>query len=846
MLCRALSVALLVLATSASATAAAPALVGRQADGSVRLPDGQRLRPAGRQVLLKGSPTGVAVAPGGATAVVHLGNHEGHSLYVVSVPRGKILQAYDGNVSSASFDGLAYAPDGRHLFSSSADGGVTITDVGRNGRLGASRRVAIPKDATKACCGPDPGGLATSRDGRRLYVALSVNNTLGVIDVASAKLTGQIPVGNAPHSVVVAGTRAFVTNEGGRLSRPGDFVARSGGSSIVADPFTAETITGTVSVVDLKTGRQIATIPVGVHPTAMALAPRRLYVANTNADTVSEIATRSLTVRRTIRVSPYRGAAHGSMPNGLAVLPRGRLAVTLGRDNALAVLSLGRRRVRSQGLLPTGWYPAGVAFDRRAHRLLVANNQGVGSLVDADAGRRSRTVGGELGSLSIVRLPSARTLRRGRQRVRRLNGWDRPRPAQGSAGQPIPARVGDPSPIKHVVYIIRENRSYDQILGDIGRGNSDRRLVNYGRKITPNAHALATEFPLLDNFYVSGRRSNDGHQWAVGGQNADYFQKTNGNDQRAELNAPSSGFDSLLYTPSGFLWENALRHGKTFDDYGEYTKEDVSPPAYSDIPSLQQHVAPEFPGFQLNYPDQQRAQDFAAHMLNYEAGRSMPDLILLTLPNDHTGGDNPLFNTPESQVADNDAGLGRIVDTISHSSFWPSTAIFVAEDDAQGGADHVDGHRSPALVISPYARRGGAVDSGFFTQVSIIRTIEQILGLPPMNHLDAATPPMRTPFTSRPDFRPFVARAPEVGTNVPNPPLSQLHGLPREWALAISHQDFRRIDGADPELLRRDLWYNARGWNNPFPGDSRVLHPREVHTSRASAARETPVGDPDG
>jgi hypothetical protein len=382
-------------------------------------------------------------------------------------------------------------------------------------------------------------------------------------------------------------------------------------------------------------------------------------------------------------------------------------------------------------------------------------------------------------------------------------------------------------PVKHVVYIIRENRTYDQVLGDLGRGNSDPKLTMYGRTVTPNAHALATQFPLLDNFYVSGRRSNDGHQWAVGAQNADYFQKSNGNNQRQELNAPSSGFDALLYTPSGFIWENALRHGKTFDDYGEYTKEDVAPPAYSDIPSLQAHVVPEFPGFQLNWPDQLRARTFAAHLATYEATGSMPDLILLTLPNDHTGGSDPLYDTPESEVADNDAALGQIVDAISHSSFWPSTAIFVAEDDAQGGVDHVDGHRSPAFVISPYARRG-VVDSTFATQVGIVRTIEALLGLPPMNHLDAATPPMRSVFTPKPDLTPYTALPAQVATGVRNPPLSRLRGLRREWALAISHEDLRDLDAADPDLLNRDLWYRAKGFDRPYPGDARVLHPWEV------------------
>ena len=852
--------ALVLAALAGTGAAAGATLVGRQPGGSVLLPDNQTLTPAGRQVEFRGHPTGVAVSPDGRRAVLHAADTgSGSSLWSLSTSTATLRQAYDPSVSSASFDGLAFSPDGRTVYSSSAAGAVTATQVAADGTLGASTSISIPAPVSITCCNAYPGGLAVSADGRALYVALSRENALGVIDLATNTLLKKIPVGNAPHSVVVSGRTAFVTNEGGRPAQALDFTNRSAGTPIVADPSTGAARTGTVSVVDLDLQQQVATIDVDLHPTALLLGGGYLWVANTASDTVSVIDPAERRVVNTLSVAPFRNAPDGVMPTGIALLPDQRLAVTLGRANAVAIFDVRHATsVRTPaGMLPTGWFPAGVAVDALHRQLVVANDQGVGSVADADAGSRSRNVHAAIGSASLIPFPDSRALRSGTEAVLRNNGWTAGLPPVQRAGVApvaIPARIGEPSLIKHVVYVIRENRTYDQILGDIGRGNSDPSLVLWGAGVTPNAHALATQFPLLDNFYVSATKSNDGHQWATQATNTDYLQKALGNEQRVDYlsggTPPSSGFDALLYQRVGHLWDNALRHGKTFDDYGEYTTEDEPPPARSDVPSLDAHVVREFQGFNLQTPDQVRAQIFKAHLATYELKGQMPDLIMLTLPNDHTGGSDPLFDTPSSEVADNDAGLGRIVDAISHSSFWKDTAVFVVEDDAQGGVDHVDGHRSPAFVISPYAKSGG-VDSTYYTQVNVVRTIEQILGLPPMNPIDLAAVPMRSLFTDSPDLTPYDALAPTAATDIPNAPLASLTGLRREWAEAVAHQDLEHLDAADPQLLNRDIWYAVRGIDTPYPGDARVLHPSEVHTSPDSAAYLTPVevsgdGDEDG
>jgi YVTN family beta-propeller protein len=820
--------AIAVLISSTPVGAQSPDHVGRQPDGSVVLPDNQRITPYGRQVEYTGHPSGVAIRPDGRTAVLH-GADGSPALAVVDVAGGQIVQSIGGD--AASYDGIAYSADGNTLFAAGHAGTVSIHHVNPDGTLGPATDVAIPGQPQTGLTAY-AGGLAPSADGKTVYVALSTDNALGVIDVPSHSFTSRIAVGNAPHAVLVAGGKAYVSNEGGRPAAPGDFVNFSATTPIVADPFTGAATTGTVSVIDLASNAEVKSIAVGLHPTAMALDGPLLYVANTDDDSVSVIDIRSDSAIGTFSVRPYPGAPPGSFPDGLAVLPGHRLAVTLGRTNAVALYDVGDpSHPQRLALVPTAWYPAGVAADSAGARLVVADEQGLGAVGDADAGRAARSVGSEVGTAQILDvgpggMPDLADV------VARDNGWhaeEQPRAGVGPVA--LPERLGEPSLIKHVIYIIRENRTYDTILGDDPRGNGDPSLAIFGKHVTPNAHALASRFGLLDNFYTGPRRSNDGHQWATRATNPDYLQKQAGNTDRAinplgNLTPPSSGFDALLYSKSGFLWENALRHGLTFEDYGEYTDEEAPPPAHSDIPSLEPHVIPEFSGFQLETPDQLRANIFKTHLAAHGVAGDLPALTMLTLPNDHTGGSNPLYPTPESQVADNDAGLGQIVDAVSHSAFWKDTAIFVVEDDSQSGADHVDGHRCPAFVISPYSRPG-AVVSTLYSQVEMVRTIEQILGLPPMNPLDAAARPMRDAFTDVPDLEPYTALPSEI-SSTPNPPLAGLTGIRREWALAMTRQDLRHLDAANENLLNRDIWYSATGFRRAYPGDARVLHPREV------------------
>lgn len=870
----------------------------------------------------------MAVRPGGSTAAF-LNGRGSAPIVVVDLANGTLAQEFDPNgnsdsyYSSASYDGLVYSADGAHLYASLPRGQILIADVAADGRLSLAAKISLPKTDRK---GPYPGGLALSADGKTLYVALSRSNALGVVDLVSRQLIATIPVGNAPHSVVVHGDLAFVTNEGGRPSVAGDTTNLSSGTPIVADPNTGAAVTGTVSVVDLVNRRTTRTISVGLHPTALTLGGKTLFVANTGSDSVSVIDTDSSDVVDTIQVKPFEHAPFGSQPNALSILPDGRLVVSLGDANALAVYDYPRavsdhdeparpaqnaRRetpmpARLEGLLPTGWYPGALVFDAVHHQLVVANVKGVGSIgpnmsvgQDGPTGpccpvdqytRTGKFVATMRGSTSLIPLPTREALADGTRTVFRNNGWehlqselagDADRNSRAdAAARPLPLRSGDPSPIKHVFYIIKENNTYDAILGDDPRGDGDPGMNLFGKSVTPNHHALAEEFPLLDNAYVADVNSAVGHQWTDQALAPDYLEKALGGAVRSY---PYKGGDSLAYLQSGFLWENAAAHGHSARVYGEYAQDFTGPggapvpdngratwtafyedaqtlegkrsgplhaelgtlTAHSDKPSLDRVLDHEYPNFNMSIPDQYRADLFLREFQGYVERRDLPELIMLQLPNDHNGGTDPAYPTPPAMVADNDLALGRIVDAISHSPYWKNSAIFVVEDDAQNDVDHVDGHRMVSLVISPYARRG-AVDSTYISMVSVVRTIEQILGLPPMNQLDLAATPMYSVFTDEPDFTPYSVRPNTVALDTFNPsaPVAQAEDTASQPALAAAWLSAAattsgpldgKMDQANPELVKRAIWYSIKGYDSPLPGDDRVLWPHEVTTGDLSA-----------
>jgi YVTN family beta-propeller protein len=802
-----------------------------------------------------------------------------------------------------------------------------------------------------------PTGIAVSSDAKTAYVVLDNNDTLTQIDLTAATPVegAEVRVGNVPHSVVISpdGKTAYVSNEAGRIAKEKDFQGYSNGTPVVAAFPTGSTATGTVSVVDLASFKVTGSIETGLHPTGMALWGKRLLVANTYSDTLSVIDTSTNKEERKIDLGlpigvPGEGrSAYGAGPNSIAVDEKNNIAyVALYNANAIAVVDLNNWGWNPiLGLIPVGYAPASVVLDTTDKVLLIANDKGWGTTgnpnpfagtvpsapLTADSETSEFGVTGlethqDLGSVSIVPVPSSSALWSLTDQVFQNNHWDLAENIFSAAGGSrhakalaIPNRIGDPSKIKHVFLIIRENRTYDQILGDVAAGNGDASLAVFGDNatfgsVTPNAHELVKRFPLFDNFYDPSRQSADGHNWIVQAM-APYSDDIQSPDWLRDY--PSNGGDAIAYQKKGHLWDQAAKQGVSFKNYGEYIEYNTfdppqgctpnnlytgtTPPtplpfifsgsceplwidfyndvlayesgaekqlynyntvaSHSPLPNLLNNTVQNYPQFDLGIPDQFRFDIWNEDFQKDVTSGAVPQLEMIWISSDHTGGPP----TAQAMQADNDLALGRFVDAISHSSIWKDSAIFIEEDDAQTGVDHVDGHRSPGYIVSPYVQQGGMTDSTFYTQVNLTRTIEQILGLTPMNQFDLWASPMRTAFVDDPpadNFKPWthVANGIPLNTGVSQTPTQT--AIPGATAsLTLKPQTFvaespairalragwmnkktqlfagkyQRPDSEDPNTVNHLIWYEATNFTRPFPGEKKVL-PASAFTRKAPAA----------
>jgi len=797
----------------------------------------QLLHPAGQSVEFGGRPVDLALSPDGGTLYVK----DNRGFQVIDTATWKIQQTLTFNGGGGSVHGLMITRDGSRLYATTANEILWEAKTAPDGKLELGRKLTFPGPGG----GKDPhlAGLALSPDEKTAYICLSRNNSLGIVDLASGKLLKEVPVGVAPYDVVLSadGKKAFVSNWGGRHPRVGERTAKSSGTDTLVDEHGVAA-SGTVSVVDLEAGREVAQITTGLHPSDLELdaSGSRLYVANANSDTVSVIDTGVLSVVETIEVKPDAKLAFGSAPNALSLSKDGRtLFVANGGNNAVAVVSLAQNaggKSRVEGFIPTAWFPGAVVNDGK--HLLVANVKGLGSR-NPQKDKKGWNSHFHLGTISKIEIPQPSALAALTRQVQAdarvpemLRAWEKSRSRRKPV--PVPARLGEPSVFEHVVYVIRENRSYDQIFGDLPQGNADPSLCVFGREATPNAHALAEEFVLLDNYYCNGVCSADGHAWAMEGYVTDYLEKSFGGWTRSY---PFSGDDPLSFAPTGFIWDHVLLHGLSFRNYGEMSKTEPQPrdakflDIYADytnktgkitfqhemwIESLRRYSCPDSPGWQLRIPDAIRADVFLKEFEQFEKQGNWPNLVIVFLPCDHTSGTRPGGPTPRAQVADNDLALGRIIERISRSRFWSKTCIFAIEDDPQAGFDHVDGHRSVCLVASPYTKRGKVV-SKFYNQTSVLHTMSRMFGIPPMNQMVALSPLMTECFTAKPDLKPYQCRPNQIPLDEMNKPLAQLQGAERHWALASLDQDFEDVDRADEDTLNRILWHSVKGVDAPYP-----------------------------
>jgi len=756
------------------------------------------------------------------------------------------------------------------LFSYSADGTAP-----RGGDRGDSAAVVnSSKPLGDYLAGATAVSSGANASGHRVaVVALPASDALSVLDADNGALLNTIPLGVLPIGAVVSqdGSTAFVTNLGGAKPASGERAARQ-----CCDP-RAERVRidaqgladyGSVSKVDLVGGRVVDVMPARLHPSGIAWDERgsRLYVANGNSDDVTVIDTRSDAIIATIAIAPFRLDRIGLAPTAVALSPDGAtLFVALGGANAIAMYDVtAGRDARFRGLIPTGWYPTTLDVSGDGRTLAVGTLLGVGSGTGRPQDLLGRYVHAVRGSVNVIPVPTDAELAAYTTAVAQndrlaLRSDPAAAPAalrRDAVARAVPARPGEASLVQHVVFIIRENRTYDQILGDIGKGASDPSLVEYGNDVTPNAHALANQFVLLDHFFASGGNSADGHQWLTQANETEYPMWP----LYVGRSYPSEASDPLTYSSGGFLWEAAQASGKRVEVFGEYAppppRDDPSfrarllrqyrdslphRPAFfrdqlvrrfdsrSDIPSLDRVLVREYPGWSEEIPDVVKADDLREHLRDWESKGAMPDLVMMNLPNDHTQGLKSDWCTPKACVADNDLALGQIVESLSHSPFWKSMAIVIVEDDAQDGVDHIDGHRTVALVASPYARRG-VIDSTFYAFPSMLKTIELMLGLPALSMFDLVAGDMHASFigpSEAADLTPYSAVIPRQSLYDVNARVGAITGpdaaARRRATIASGRMNFRVPDAAPTEQLNRILWHDARGWDVPYPAVRRSL-----------------------
>jgi YVTN family beta-propeller protein len=819
--------------------------VGTPVNGAHVLATYQLIQPAGESVEFAGRPVDLALAPKDRTLYVK----DNRGLVVLDTGSWQVRQELKFTGGGSSFHGLVVTRDGSRIYATTSQDIIWEVVVGTNGALTLGGKLSVP--GPKGSGNSVPTGITLSSDERTAFVCLSRNNSLGILDLPTGKLTREIPVGVAPFDVVLttSGKRAFVSNWGGRHPRSGEERAKSAGTDALIDA-RGVAASGTVSVLDLEQGRELVQIDTGLHPSDLELSPdqRTLYVANANSDSVTVISAMTLSVIETFGVRPDAALPFGSAPNALSLSPDGQtLYVANGGNNAIAVVVTGQSGSASQvrGFIPTAWYPGGIVNDGK--HLFIANTKGLGSR-DPKQKKTGWNSHYHLGTVSKLAIPTTSVLAGYTRHVKesaRVPQMLRALEKSESSAKPVPVpnRWGAPSVFDHVVYIIKENRTYDQVFGDLPQGNSDTSLCVFGREVTPNHHALAEEFVLLDNYYCNGVLSADGHAWATEGHVTDYLEKSFGGWTRSY---PFAGDDPLSFASSGFIWDQVLLDGLSFRNYGEMSKTETRPAKatflqiYEDyrnqagkitfqhdiqIENLRRYSCSNSPGWQLRIPDLIRADVFLKEFTELERTGTLPNLVIIFLPSDHTSGTSPGSPTPRAQVADNDLAVGRIVERVSQSRFWPKTCIFVIEDDPQNGFDHVDGHRSLCLVASPYTKRGVVV-SKFYNQTSVLHTMSRLLGIPPMNQMVALAPLMTDCFTSKPNLTPYRCRLNNIPLNEMNKSTAQLEGQELHWALASTQLSLNEVDCADNDTLNRIIWHAAKGSQVPYPAQWAGAHGR--------------------
>lgn len=791
-------------------------LPGLNAAGNVLLPNGWTINAQGKQTSLGDFPVHMLLSPtSNELAILHCGYGE-HEIITIEP---KTLNKITRTPIPQSFYGMDFSSDGKHLLASGGEDEKVYIYPYNQGFLGPPKVLTLATKTDKFVV----SGVLLSQNNNTLYACGLLSNSLKRVAKPLEVVTGK------KSAKPDASKTDLVPSE--TLALP----PQSYPYALLEDPKNQKLYVSLwgraeIAVVDLKSWKIEATWKTKSHPTEMLLleSSNRLAVACSDENSVVLFDRTSGELQEVLATALYPAAKNGSTPSAIALSPDERVLVAVNScNNNIALFDLSeRKKSKSLGFVPVGWYPTNVKFSKEGDQIFVTNGKGMSSKDNRYGPNPNKAapksvneyIGGLFqGTLSSIPTPSPDEL----ASMTRLAFQSAPLQADSkvdnagrSPDNPIPAKVGDPSPIKHCFYIIKENRTYDQILGDIAKGNGDPALCIFGEQVTPNHHALANQFVLLDNFYVDGEVSADGHEWTMAAYATDFVEKTwplTYGKSRGKLTYPAEGATKIGQPSSGYLWGKCAEAGVSYFSFGEFIANGAKPgePSRAKIPVLEGHFDPNYRSYDLDYSDLDRAESFIKRLKQFEAEDNLPSFITMHLPNDHTSGTRVGKLTPTAMVAQNDAALGKVVEAITKSKFWPQCAIFVIQDDVQNGSDHVDAHRSVALAISPYIKRG-AVDSTMYSTSSMLRTMELILGVEPMTQFDAAARPMYNAFQATADATPYEALGPRVDINATNQALA--------WGADVSEgMDFSIPDAADDLMLNEIVWRSVRGASSPMP-----------------------------
>lgn len=778
-----------------------PVLPGAQTDGSIRLPSTWSIRPAGAQVQLGDFPVNLALHPNRKwLAVLHAG-YGTHEIHIVDLRMPK-TQVRSRVILPQAFQGLAFAPDGKTLYASGGEFDVAHAFDFEDGYLTHPRQLKLSDTKFIAA------GLAVAPDSKTLYAAGLFGQAVAIVPVdrPDDRIHVALEKDSYPYG-------CLVDAKGERL-------------------FVSLWASASIAVIDLHKRAIVQTLPTEPHPTEMVFGPgeRTLFVACSNSTRVSVIDVGSGKSVETINAALYPNSPSGNTPCSVSLTPDGAmLFVANSNANNIAVFNVAQLgKARPLGFIPTGQYPTAVRFNSADNRIYVANGRGAtpkanpngpNPVLPKNATVREYIAGLYRGTLSVIEMPTETTMARYSKQALACSPLLPNFSPIGSApaGNAIPAKVGGTSPIKYCIYVIRENRTYDQVFGDLKQGNGEPNLCIFPAQITPNAHRLARQFVLLDNCYCDGEVSAEGHEWSMGAYCTDFVKKLwplsyRGSPTKKLSIYPAEGvFDAPARPAGGYLWDRCAAAKIGYRSYGEWcdTGKTLKDPSTPRVKALEGHIDPWFRAWDLHYPDVKRAERFLEELRRFEKEGGMPQLSIVRLGNDHTEGTKPGKLTPTAMVAENDLALGMLIEGITQSKFWKETAVFVIEDDAQNGSDHVDAHRTVALAISPYTQHG-RVDSTMYSTSSLLRTMELILGLEPMSQFDAAARPMYAAFQGEPNFAGYKRVIPETDMEAVNKRTA--------WGAKLSEGfDFSREDAADDLLLNEVIWRSVRGPDSPMP-----------------------------